>query len=117
MGLEGISESAVYNHRMAGKTLLICGILSSLLWIGADIFAIFQYEGYSFTSQTVSELSAIGSPTKSLLAVTGLIYEVLLFLFGIGVLFIAGQNRLCHNYSLKKFHPLMLIFYSNIGIR
>lgn len=38
-------------------------------------------------------MSAIGAPTKSLLAFTGLIYEVLLFLFGIGVLLAANQKR------------------------
>lgn len=93
MDTEGTTELDVIDHLMVRKALLICGILSSLLWIGADIFASIQYEGYSFTSQTVSELSAIGAPTQSLLATTGLIYEVLLFLFGIGVLLVAGQKR------------------------
>jgi len=92
-GLGYINRSTITNHRMVPKVLLICGIVSSLLWIVADIFASIQYEGYSFTSQAVSELSAIGAPTKSLLVYTGLIYEVLLFLFGFGVLLISGQKR------------------------
>ena len=46
------------------KALLICGILSSLLY-GAMIGAI-GFEGYSCISQTPSELTAIGAPTRSL---------------------------------------------------
>jgi hypothetical membrane protein len=75
------------------KVLLICGILSSLLWITGDILASIQYEGYSFISQTISELSAIGAPTRSFLIPLGTIYEVLLFAFGLGVLVTAGQKR------------------------
>jgi hypothetical protein len=75
------------------KGLVICGILSSLLWIGADILAAMLYEGYSYTSQSVSELSAIGAPTRSLLGTTGAVYGVLLFAFGLGVLATGGRKR------------------------
>jgi hypothetical protein len=80
-------------HLMIRKVLFACGILSSLLWVGADILAAIVYEGYSYTSQAISELSAIGAPTKPLLGTTGAIYEVLLFAFGLGVLVMAGQKR------------------------
>jgi hypothetical protein len=75
------------------KVLFACGILSSLLWIGADILSAMLYTGYSYTSQAISELSAIGAPTKSLLGTSGAIYELLLFAFGLGVLVTAGQMR------------------------
>jgi len=45
---------------MVRKLLLICGILSSLLYVGTDILAAMLYEGYSYTSQSISELGAIG---------------------------------------------------------
>ena len=48
---------------MLRKGLLMCGILSSLLYVAMNIFVPMQFEGYSYTSQTVSELSAIGAPT------------------------------------------------------
>ena len=75
------------------RVLLFCGMLSSLLWIGADILASLLYQGYSYTSQAISELSALGSPTKALLSTTGMIYEVLLLAFGYGVFRVAGQKR------------------------
>jgi hypothetical protein len=75
------------------KVLLICGILSSLLYVGADILAAMLYEGYSYTSQTISELSAIGAPTRPLLALTGIVYLFLVIAFGLGVWKSAGRRR------------------------
>lgn len=72
-------ESAVHADsrvlRMMRKVLLVCGILSSLLY-GAMIGAI-RFEGYDPLSQTVSELSAIGAPTRPLWTLLGSVYECL----------------------------------------
>src|SRR5690242_17837802 len=48
------------------KILLICGILCSLLYIVGNVITVMLYEDYSAVSQTVSELSAIGAPTRKL---------------------------------------------------
>jgi len=50
---------------MVRKILLICGILSSLLYIAMNIFVAMLRANYSSASQTVSELSAIDAPTRS----------------------------------------------------
>jgi hypothetical protein len=78
---------------MARKSLLVCGILSSLLYVAMTIFVAMQWEGYSSASQTISELSAIGAPTRSLWAVPGAIYTVLVTAFGWGVWKSAGRSR------------------------
>jgi hypothetical protein len=49
------------------KILLVCGILSSLLYVGGDIVAAMSWRSYSYTSQTISELLATGSPTRRFL--------------------------------------------------
>ena len=68
------------------RFLLICGILSSLLYVAADVLATLRYEGYSYTDQTWSELSAIGAPTRPLMvALVGIPYSVLVIGFGVGV--------------------------------
>jgi hypothetical protein len=46
------------------QALLVCGLLSSLLYIATDILGGLRYDGYSFTSQAISELAAIGAPSK-----------------------------------------------------
>jgi len=80
----------VETARMLRNLLLICGILSSLLWVGTDILAGLLWEGYSFTHQAVSELSAIGAPTRPLVVLLLLAYAVLMIAFGLGVL---GYSR------------------------
>lgn len=76
---------------MLRKVLLVCGILSSLLY-AAMIIAI-QFEGYSLTSHTVSELSAIGAPTRPLWVALAIVYDVLMIAFGLGVCASAGGKR------------------------
>ena len=75
------------------KVLLICGILASLLYVATDILAGMLWEGYSFSSQAISELSAIGAPTRPLVVTLGIIYDVLLIAFGLCVWVIAGGQR------------------------
>ena len=75
------------------KFLLVCGVLSSLFYIAINIIVALQYEGYDAFSQTVSELSAIGTPTRSLWVVLVTIYSILLLAFGWGILKSAGQSR------------------------
>jgi hypothetical membrane protein len=65
--------------------MLLCGILSPLLYAIADTLAGLQWENYSFRDQTISELGAIGAPSRQLFSVL-LIPTYLLFLvFGVGV--------------------------------
>src|SRR5215212_306722 len=75
------------------RVLLICGILASLIYVATDILAGKLWEGYSFTSQAISELSAIGAPTRPLVVTLGIIYDVLLIAFGLCVWIIASDQR------------------------
>ncbi len=107
----GISVSTGFSMKIfSAKILLICGILSTVLYIGADIVAARLYEGYSYTSQAISELSAIGAPSRSFLSVTGIIYLFLVIAFGAGVRLTAGQNR------ILRIVGILLIIYGMIGL-
>jgi hypothetical protein len=72
---------------------LMCGIVSSLLYVAMNVFVAMQWEGYSSASQTVSELSAIGAPTRPLWVTLAIAYTALVAAFGWGVLQSAGQIR------------------------
>ena len=78
---------------MTRKALLFCGILAALLYVATDILAAMRWEGYSYTAQTVSELFAIGDPTRPLVVLRGLAYCVLVIAFGSGVWGSAGGRR------------------------
>jgi hypothetical protein len=75
------------------KILLICGILSSLLYIVVNVVTTILYEGYSPVSQTVSELSAIGAPTRQLWVSLMIPYSLFVIAFGCGVWQSASGNR------------------------
>lgn len=75
------------------KTLLICGILAALLYASMIAFMPFWYEGYNSVSQTVSELSAIGTPTRKAWVLLGIPYVLFEVAFGWGVFRSGKQNR------------------------
>jgi hypothetical protein len=78
---------------MARKVLFVCGILASLLYVGTDILAAMRYEGYSYTDRAVSELFAIGAPTRPLVVPLFLTHGVLQLAFGLGAWMSAGRKR------------------------
>lgn len=86
-----VSAGHDVRHEAGRKALLVCGIVSSLLY-GAMIWAI-RYQGYSLVSQVPSELTAIGAPTRTLWASLGWIYTALVIAFGWGIRKSAGRNR------------------------
>ncbi len=67
------------------RALLICGLVASPWYVATDLLAGSLWAGYSFTNQAISELSAIGAPTRTLELALGLVYTALMLAFGYGV--------------------------------
>ena len=89
----GNKTEPVRNGNRLQQALLLCGILSTLTYIAADLLGGLRYPGYSFASQTISELVAIGAPSKPLVDPLFMLYSALAGAFGLGVLWSAGRNR------------------------
>jgi hypothetical membrane protein len=89
---------------------LICGILSSLIYVATEILGAMHYPGYSFRSQAVSELGAIGAPSATIVALPFALYCVLLVAFALGVWRTAESKR-----SLR-FTALMLGGITIVGL-
>lgn len=70
---------------MTRKILVACGTASSVLYLAMDIFARFGVEGYNSASMTVSELSAIGAPTRTIWVSFGVLYTLVFGMFSLGV--------------------------------
>jgi hypothetical membrane protein len=80
--------------RVSRRLFLIGGIVASLLYVATDILGGLRYEGYSFSSQMVSELMAVGAPSERFVDPLFLCYGALMLLFGIAVMRAgAGRNR------------------------
>jgi len=78
---------------MLQKILLLSGLFSSLLYIALNILCPLFYPGYDSASQTVSELSAIGAPTRSFWVLIVTFYSLFVTAFGWGILQVASENR------------------------
>jgi uncharacterized protein DUF998 len=65
-----------------------------MLYVGTDILAAGLYGGYSYTGQTISELFAIGAPTRPLVVSLFLTRSVLQVAFGLGVWMSTGGLRI-----------------------
>lgn len=87
-------ETSVGLSNMLQKILLSVGILASLLYLGTDLLAGLRLMGYSFAAQSISELSAAGSPTRSLVVSLTLVAHALMIAFGCSVWRAAGQALL-----------------------
>jgi hypothetical membrane protein len=75
------------------RALLVCGIIAALIYIATDLIAAMLYQGYSYADQTISELSAIGAPTRQIWIAMSFLFNPLLVAFGIGVRKAAGDKR------------------------
>jgi hypothetical membrane protein len=93
-----------------GEALIVCGILSSLLYVATDVLGGLLYDGYSFTSQMVSELMAIGAPSEAFVDPLFIIYGVLTAMFGLGVIREAGGRN-----NALRITGVLLIGYAVVG--
>lgn len=106
----GIAAIPLFPPKAIQKTLLACGILSSVLYIAINIIVPIQWPAYNSVTQTVSELSAIDAPTRMLWIVLCTPYTLLAIAFAAGIRKVAGGNR-----RLRIAGNLLLI-YGALGI-
>ena len=64
------------------QILFGCGIVAASLYIAMTLAVGMLWDSYSATSHTISELSAIGAPTRALWILLGTVYSVLMITFG-----------------------------------
>jgi hypothetical protein len=92
------------------KVLLGCGVLSSVQYVAAEVYAWTRYPGYSPVAQGFSELLAEGAPTRAfLVAVAGAPYNLLVAALGAGVWLAAGGKR------IPRITGALLVLYALIS--
>lgn len=64
------------------KLALVCGILAAVLYVAMTLLVGMRSGGYSAVDQTISELSAIGAPTRLLWMALSTVYAALMMAFG-----------------------------------
>lgn len=88
-----IGKPALDARSVLTQLLLACGILSALLYATMLVFVPMLWPGYDSASYTVSELFAIGAPTRALWVSLAVSWTALYVAFGWGVWRAAGNNR------------------------
>lgn len=59
-----------------------------------DMLATMQWEGYDWTARMVSDLLAVSAPTRSFIVMPHIVYNLLIFALGIGVLLHRGNRAI-----------------------
>jgi hypothetical protein len=75
------------------RALVLCGVAASAVYVSNDLVNAALHPGYSMRDQAISELSAVGSPTKRLWDLLGALYGMLIIAFAIGVLRLPSRGR------------------------
>jgi hypothetical protein len=76
------------------RLLFLCGILSSLVFVSADLISAAAWKGYSYRSQVISELMAINAVSRPVAVPLFMIYDLLVVTFGSGILLFTPEGRL-----------------------
>lgn len=115
MTLTGLRHDVSVRYRphsseITRTALLACGVVASVLYVLIDLLAGLHYPGYSFYSQTISELGAVGAPKPSWLAPLFLTYCLLMVAFAFAVVMdgIRSSSRL-------KIVGWLLLVYMLVG--
>lgn len=91
----GLSATGLLPHReeFLRKAFLICGVISSILYAAITVIVAMQWPSYNSASHTVSELSAVDAPTRTLWLVLSTPYTITMIAFAVGIWRSAGNNR------------------------
>src|SRR5512139_3983428 len=81
------------HERTVQRALLLCGILSSVFYVLADQLGALSWADYRISSQTVSELSAYGAPSRPLVVSLLLVHTALTLAFGLGIWRVSADRR------------------------
>lgn len=77
---------------MPPRTLLLGGIAAAVVFVLINLLAAL-WPGYDFVGQSISDLSAIGSPTFALAYPLTILYGLLMTAFGLGI-WLRGRGNL-----------------------
>jgi hypothetical protein len=91
-----ISSTAGSRKIVFKQITLVCGIFSSLFYVATDLLASWMYDGYSIVNQNYSELLATGAPTRSIMLLAGIIYNLLVAALAVGIWTSASPKRTAH---------------------
>lgn len=89
---KGAFGSSMKEQKVACCGMLLCGFMSTVLYVASVEFPATGWKSYDHASQTISELIAIDAPTRALVGPLFVTYSLLIIVFGIGIRITARGN-------------------------
>jgi len=120
-GIEQVAPGPIIRPARAdaeARILLACGGAAAALYTAMMLLTGLLWREYSITGQTVSELSAIGAPTRTLWIVLGTVYSVLVAAFALALLLGTWHSRAMRAAGeLMAVHAVLSFFYPPMHLR
>jgi hypothetical protein len=105
------SDISVFSSKLPlERKILACGLYSSVFYIITDLLASWWYNEYSIIDQNYSELLATGAPTREVMLIVSIIYNILVAAFAIGIWSSSGSKR------TSKITAALMIGYAIISM-
>lgn len=115
---EASGDPGLLDEKAMRRVLLDSGYLAAVVYIAANIVTPFYFPGYDWMSQTVSELSAIGAPSRGVWLVFVIPFGVLITAFGAGVWMAAiGSKSLRITGATLIVHGIVGLFWPPMHLR
>ena len=98
------------------KALLLCGIAAAIVFVVINLLAgplwgiLWRGHPYDYLSQSISDLSAIGSPTFAIAYPLTILYGLLMTAFGVGIWLLGRGNR------AMRLTAALLLGYALLGL-
>ena len=74
------------------KTVLIAAVIAAVLFFATDLLGLARWKGYDYIHQSVSDLTAIGSPARAWAVPLTLGHNLALLLAGVAIWLLPGRN-------------------------
>jgi uncharacterized protein DUF998 len=74
------------------RAVLIAVLIAAILFIATDLLGLARWKGYDYIHQSISDLTAIGSPTRSWAVPLTLGHNLALLIAGVAILLLPGRN-------------------------
>ena len=74
------------------RAVLVAALAATLLFISADLVALRQWKGYDYIHQSMTQLAAIGAPTRSWTLPLSIGHDLALLVVGVALWLVAGRN-------------------------
>jgi hypothetical protein len=89
---EAMADHLGLSGAQLSKTVLIAAVMAAVLFIATDMLGLARWKGYDYIHQSISDLTAIGSPARAWAVPLTLGHNLALLIAGVAIWLLPGRN-------------------------